>query len=161
MRGISLSLKLYCVLPFLLEKMSQLQKCKEFLADLSNQMSDMERSQNSRISSVERVCPSVGNPATTSTSPLLPSEQSNLEHQQVLGYTPRNCHNQAGRQRQRRRGSWNQPSSNKSRHSQNVDQNICSGPEHGPEHLFWSMVHFIVSTNAIQTDITNHLEQRF
>ena len=43
---------LYCVLPFPLEKMSQLQKRKELLADLSNQISDMERSQNSRISSV-------------------------------------------------------------------------------------------------------------
>ena len=40
------------MLPFPLEKMSQLQKCKELLADLSNQISDMERSQNSRISSV-------------------------------------------------------------------------------------------------------------
>ena len=93
--------------------MSQLQKCKELLADLSNQMSDMERGQNSRISSMERVCPSVGNPATTSTSPLLPSEQSDLEHQQVFGYTQRNCHNQA-----RRQGSWNQTPSKKSRHSQ-------------------------------------------
>ena len=65
------------MLPFPLEKMSQLQKCKELLADLNNQISDMERSQNSRITSVERVCPSVRNPATTSTSPLLPSERSN------------------------------------------------------------------------------------
>ena len=78
----------------------------------------MERSQNSRISSVKRVCPSVRNPATTSTSPLLPSERSNLEHQQVFGYTPRNCHNQARRQGQRRQGSWNQATAKRSRHSQ-------------------------------------------
>ena len=65
MRRISLNLKHCTVLPFPLEKMSQRQKCKELLADLSNQISDMEKSRNSRILSVERVCPSVENPATT------------------------------------------------------------------------------------------------